>query len=116
KTLEKDRNRRYGTANGLAADVQRYLNDEPVLACPPSAGYRFRKLMRRHKGPVLAAAVVAAALVLGTAGTLLGLARALAAERDAVVARDEEVRQRQEAVTQRDRALTAESTARANED
>src|SRR5207302_1489391 len=115
KTLEKDRNRRYETANGLAADLQRYLSDEPVQACPPSAGYRFKKLMRRHKGPALAAAVVAAALVLGIAGTLLGLARALAAERDAVAARDEEVRQRQEAVTQRDRALTAESAARANE-
>ncbi len=40
KTLEKDRNRRYETANGFAADVQRYLDDEPVQACPPSAGYR----------------------------------------------------------------------------
>src|SRR6185369_6799527 len=49
KTLEKDRNRRYATANGFAADVQRYLNDEPVLACPPSAGYRFRKFARRNK-------------------------------------------------------------------
>src|SRR5262245_23872104 len=49
KALEKDRNRRYETANGFAADVQRYLNDEPVLACPPSAGYRLRKLLRRHK-------------------------------------------------------------------
>src|SRR6185437_15719117 len=43
KALEKDRNRRYETANGFAMDVQRYLADEPVLACPPSAGYRFRK-------------------------------------------------------------------------
>ena len=49
KTLEKDRNRRYETANGFAADVQRYLNDEPVQACPPSAGYRFRKFARRNK-------------------------------------------------------------------
>src|SRR5262249_60351632 len=43
KTLEKDRNRRYETAKDFAADVQRYLADEPVLACPPSAGYRLRK-------------------------------------------------------------------------
>src|SRR5438874_2924081 len=43
KCLEKDRNRRYETANGVAADVQRYLADEPVQACPPSAGYRLRK-------------------------------------------------------------------------
>src|SRR5947207_5264463 len=49
KALEKDRNRRYETASGLAADVQRYLQDEPVLACPPSAAYRFRKFARRHK-------------------------------------------------------------------
>src|SRR6266480_3552124 len=58
KTLEKDRNRRYETANAFAADVQRYLADEPVLACPPSAGYRFKKLLRRHKRPVLAATLV----------------------------------------------------------
>jgi hypothetical protein len=49
KALEKDRNRRYETASAFAADVQRYLNDEPVLACPPSAGYRFRKFARRNK-------------------------------------------------------------------
>src|SRR6476619_1769028 len=47
--LEQDRNRRYETANGFAADVQRYLNDEPVQACPPSLGYRFRKFVRRNK-------------------------------------------------------------------
>jgi serine/threonine protein kinase len=49
QTLEKDRSRRYESASALAADVQRYLGDEPVLACPPSAGYRLRKLARRHK-------------------------------------------------------------------
>ena len=49
KALEKDRNRRYETANGFAADVQRYLADEPVQACPPSAGYRFRKFARRNQ-------------------------------------------------------------------
>src|SRR5262245_37176302 len=49
KCLEKDRNRRYETANGLAADLQRYLNDEPVVACPPSAAYRFRKFVRRNR-------------------------------------------------------------------
>src|SRR5215218_516527 len=49
KCLEKDRNRRYESANGFAADVQRYLADEPVLACPPSAGYRLRKFARRNK-------------------------------------------------------------------
>ena len=49
KCLEKDRNRRYETANGLARDIERYLHDEPVQACPPSAAYRFRKFARRNK-------------------------------------------------------------------
>jgi serine/threonine protein kinase len=49
KALEKDRNRRYESASAMAADVQRYLNDEPVAACPPSAGYRLRKYARRHR-------------------------------------------------------------------
>jgi serine/threonine protein kinase len=50
KALEKDRNRRYETASAFAADVQRYLDDEPVQACPPSAWYRFRKFARRNRG------------------------------------------------------------------
>src|SRR5437879_3763161 len=58
KTLEKDRNRRYQTANGFAADVQRYLNDETVQACPPSAGYRFRKFARRNKAGLAVAGLV----------------------------------------------------------
>jgi serine/threonine protein kinase/tetratricopeptide (TPR) repeat protein len=55
KALEKDRNRRYETVSAFAADVQRYLNDEPVQACPPSGWYRLRKWTRRHQ-PVVAAA------------------------------------------------------------
>ena len=55
KALEKDRNRRYESASSLANDIQRYLNDEPVQACPPSAAYRFRKFARRN-GKALAAA------------------------------------------------------------
>src|SRR5262249_34780699 len=51
KALEKDRSRRYETANGFAMDVQRYLADEPVLAGPPSAWYRLRQIVRRNKGP-----------------------------------------------------------------
>ncbi len=58
KALEKDRNRRYQTANGFAMDVQRYLADEPVQACPPSAGYRLRKFARRHKTELAMAALV----------------------------------------------------------
>ena len=49
KCLEKDRTRRYETANGLAMDIQRHLNNEPVVARPPSAAYRFQKLVRRNK-------------------------------------------------------------------
>ncbi len=73
KTLEKDRNRRYATANALAADVQRHLADEPVEACPPSAGYRFRKFARRNK-KVLAAAGAFAVLLMAATVISIGLA------------------------------------------
>jgi eukaryotic-like serine/threonine-protein kinase len=63
RCLEKDRERRYESASALAADLERYLADEPVLACPPSAGYRLRKFLRRHRGPALAAAAFAVAFV-----------------------------------------------------
>src|SRR5205085_5686984 len=81
KTLEKDRNHRYETANGFAADVLRYLADEPVLACPPSAGYRLRKFVRRHRGPVAAASVIVLCLVAGIIGTSAALVWAVR-ERD----------------------------------
>jgi len=58
KCLEKDRNRRYETANGLAFDLQRFLDNDPVLARPPSPGYRFQKLIRRHRLQFAAFAVV----------------------------------------------------------
>ncbi len=64
KALEKDRNRRYETANGFAMDVQRYLADEPVLACPPSAAYRLKKFARRNRGGLAVAALVLFFLVL----------------------------------------------------
>jgi serine/threonine protein kinase/predicted Zn-dependent protease len=67
KCLEKDRNRRYESASGLARDLERYLADEPVLACPPSRLYRFGKFARRHKGALTTAALLTAALVLTTA-------------------------------------------------
>src|SRR6266568_4917329 len=69
KALEKDRARRYETANGLARDVERYMGDEPVVARPPSKMYRFQKLARRNKLAFAAAGAVAATLVVG-----LGLA------------------------------------------
>jgi serine/threonine protein kinase len=76
KALEKDRNRRYESASAFAADVQRYLNDEPVLAYLPSAWYRFRKFARRHRGPMVAVAAVLVLLLGGMAGTSWGLVQA----------------------------------------
>jgi serine/threonine protein kinase/Flp pilus assembly protein TadD len=86
RALEKDRGRRYESASTLAADVQRYLDDEPVQACPPSAGYRFRKFARRNKVALATAGVVAAALLIGTAVSVwqaveANAARKLAGER-----------------------------------
>jgi WD40 repeat protein/serine/threonine protein kinase len=69
KALEKDRNRRYETASALAADVQRYLNDESVQACPPSSWYRFRKFARRNQRAVVTG-TVAALVVLGAVAGL----------------------------------------------
>jgi tetratricopeptide (TPR) repeat protein len=79
KCLEKDRSRRYETANSLARDLQRYLADEVVEARPPSAGYRLQKFVKRNKGQVVAASLVLLALVAGVVGTTLGLLEATAA-------------------------------------
>ena len=68
KCLEKDRNRRYESASGLAADVQRYLRDETVQACPPSVGYRLKKFARRNKTAVATASVVCLAILLAVGG------------------------------------------------
>ena len=66
KALEKDRNRRYETANALAMDIRRYLDNEPVLARPPSRWYRLQKLVRRNQSMFVSAAAVTAALLIGT--------------------------------------------------
>jgi serine/threonine protein kinase/Flp pilus assembly protein TadD len=68
KALEKDRNHRYESANGFAQDVQRYLADEPVVACPPSAWYRLRKFARRNKAVLVVAGLIFFLLVLLGAG------------------------------------------------
>ncbi len=108
KALEKDRNRRYETANGFAMDVQRYLADEHVLACPPSTVYRIHKFARRNKAALATATLVLAALVLGTLVSTWQAIRATRAEglaqtrlqaeeqarRDAELARDGEAKQR----------------------
>ena len=66
KALEKDRTRRYETANGLAMDVERFLADKTVSATPPSAGYRFRKFARRNKAVLRVAASITAVLLAST--------------------------------------------------
>jgi tetratricopeptide (TPR) repeat protein len=100
KALEKDRNRRYESASTFAADVQRYLADEPVLACPPSAWYRLRKFARRKK----TALVIAACVFLALAGVAGGIGWAI---RDKA-ARDDEIEHKRlarEAEIERDRLV-----------
>jgi WD40 repeat protein/serine/threonine protein kinase len=65
KALEKDRDRRYDSANAFAADLRRHLHDEPVVACPPSAWYRFRKLARRRRRALVMASVLVLAALVG---------------------------------------------------
>jgi serine/threonine protein kinase/tetratricopeptide (TPR) repeat protein len=101
KCLEKDRDRRYESAEALARDVERHLRDEPVQAGPPSATYRLRKYVRRHLGAVVAAAFVVMTLVGGALGMTFGLLRA-------VSERDEKDRARREAVA----SAAAEKAAR----
>ncbi len=86
KALEKDRTRRYETANGLAMDVRRYLNDEPVTARPPSGLYQFQKLARRNQAIFAAALFVLLALLLGLAVATYLLAQEKQARRRAVEA------------------------------
>src|SRR5262249_27221244 len=98
KALEKDRNRRYESANSLALDLQRYLHDEPVQACPPSHWYSFRKFARRNKAFVWTVSVVSATLVLAVVALAVGN-----------VMMD---RERQEAMRQRDDARAQRQFAR----
>jgi serine/threonine protein kinase/WD40 repeat protein len=76
KALDKDRSRRYETANALVRDLQRYLHDEPVEAGPPSTWYRLRKLARRNRATLTTAALVSLALVLGTVASVWQALRA----------------------------------------
>jgi non-specific serine/threonine protein kinase/serine/threonine-protein kinase len=81
KALDKDRTRRYASALDLAADIERHLNNQPVLASPPSTAYKIKKFVIRHKVGVIAASLVVVALILGIIGTTMGLFRAMEAER-----------------------------------
>lgn len=88
KAMEKDFTRRYETARDFAADIQHYLADEPVLACPPSTGYRLRKFARRNKVALAAASLVMAGLLAGIAGLAVSNAM-IAQQRNAAEAQRE---------------------------
>ena len=76
KALEKERLPRYDTATALLADIERHLNDEPVVAVPPTVGYRAKKFVRKHRRSVIAGTTLAAVLILGILGTSWGLWKA----------------------------------------
>jgi non-specific serine/threonine protein kinase/serine/threonine-protein kinase len=83
KATAREREERYGSAADLAADLTRFLDDEPVLASPPSLRYRAAKFARRHRGAVIAAALILLAILGGTAGTTIGMLRAQRARAEA---------------------------------
>jgi formylglycine-generating enzyme required for sulfatase activity len=102
KALEKDRTRRYETASGFALDVQRYLAGEPVLAVPPSAGYRLRKFARKHQAGLMTAAAMIVLFLAGAAFSTWQAVRATRALHQLVAA-------------QRERALAQVNTLRSAE-
>ena len=115
KSLEKDRARRYETANGLAADIQRHLKNEPVVARPPGELYRIQKLVQRNKVAFIAASAVMAALIIG-----LGLAtwmylRERTAHQEAVAAGIQESRLREEAQAAKGQETSLRLQAQAKE-
>jgi eukaryotic-like serine/threonine-protein kinase len=108
KCLEKERSRRYETANGLAADIKRHLNTEPVVARPPSKLYEFQKTVRRHKFGFAAAAAIIVVLLAGILVSTWQAVRATHAERD-------QSRLRQDAVASRNYEAKLRTEAQANE-
>ncbi|HEV3079840.1 MAG TPA: protein kinase, partial [Gemmataceae bacterium] len=115
KALEKDRTRRYETANGLARDIERHLADEAVEACPPSASYRLRKFARKNRAALTTAAAVTLLLLTGAAVSGWQAARAMRAEAKALEAEAQARQERADADDQRRLAERRESEARDNE-
>lgn len=113
KALEKERSRRYDTASALARDLEHFLADEPVSACPPSIGYRFRKFSRRNRAAIVTGSLVLVCVVVGVIGTAWQALRATRALQTAEMARESESTQRVQAEQQRDRAMRAEQLAAA---
>jgi serine/threonine protein kinase/WD40 repeat protein len=107
KCLEKDRTRRYESASGLARDVQRYLADERVEACPPTLGYRFRKFARKHKAPLAVVAGFVGVLLAGAAVAAWQAVRATDAEAQTAEQRDVAREAERQVGRERDAALQA---------
>jgi len=114
KCLEKDRTRRYDTANGLASDIQRHLNDEVVLARPPSTAYKVQKAFRRNKLIFAAATVVSLALLIGGGISAVLAVRATRAERAKQASLSSEQRARQAATVAKGEAEVERDRARRN--
>jgi serine/threonine protein kinase/tetratricopeptide (TPR) repeat protein len=106
KALEKDRNRRYDSVSNFVADVQRYLSDEPVLACPPTLAYRLRKYTTRHRGWLTTAAVLALTLLGATAVSVAYAVQADNARKDADALRLQTEQSFQQTLKAVDRLLT----------
>jgi serine/threonine protein kinase/tetratricopeptide (TPR) repeat protein len=115
KALAKDRNRRYETANGLVRDLQRYLADEPVEACPPSSVYKLRKLARKHRSALVTATAFAALLVVGLVISIWQAIRATRAETVALTALEDKERARAAEAEQREKAVANEKSAKERE-
>ena len=111
RALAKEPERRYQTANGLARDLERLLNGDPVEAGPPSTLYRARKLAAKHRVTIGVAAAFAAILVIATAVSVNQAVRASAAERAALADRERAFAAGRQAIADRERALGAERTA-----
>src|SRR5205807_3920654 len=113
--LKKDRTRRYESASALAADIQRYLSDEPVLACPPTTMYRFQKFARKHKPALVTAAAIAACLILGTTVSAWQAVRATTAEAQATANEQKAVANEQKAEVNEQQAIASAAAAQEKE-
>ena len=111
KCLEKDRTRRYDTANGIAMDIHRHLTDEPIVARPPSAAYRFQKAWRRNRLVFIAATAVTLALVMGIGVSTWQTLAARKAQRGEEIQRREAQQKQTEAEAERQRAETERQRA-----
>lgn len=101
KALDKERDRRYQSALEFAADIRRYLNNEPIVARPASVGYRVSKFVRRNRLLVTGLVLLILTLAGGVIGSTIGLLRALEAEEGLRVSLDAETRAKEQAIAQR---------------